>query len=48
MNIKYGYPTKFNIGLSKLLSEIKFAKKHFDFIEITFEIDLEHINLLKK
>lgn len=48
MNIKYGYPTKFNIGLPRLLSEIKFAKRHFDFIEITFEIDPEHLDLLIK
>lgn len=46
MNIKYGYPTKFNIGLPRLLSEIKFAKKYFDFTEITLELDPEHLDLL--
>jgi len=48
MNIKYGYPIKFNIGLPKLLSEIKFAKRYFDFIEITLELDSQNLDLLLK
>ncbi len=46
-NLRIGYMPSFNMGL---LSEIGFAKKHFDFIEITLKKDLEKYSkeLLKK
>ena len=36
-NLNFGYMPSFN---TDLISEIKFAKKYFDFIEITLEYDL--------
>lgn len=47
ISMEYGYPTKFGFG-TDLLSEIEFAKKYFDFLEITLEIDSSTLDLLPR